>query len=83
MQCPQCQGTGEVQGTMGMKLQLFRSRKGKSVREVSEATDISITSISSMERDTARNPSLAHVITLAKYYNTKVDDLITEENGDG
>ena len=83
MQCPQCNGTGQVRGTLGMKLLMFKARKKKTSKEVCDEVGISASSLNSLERDAAKNPSLQMVMALAKYYNTTIDDLVQEEEANG
>ena len=81
MECPHCHGTGQIKATLGMKLKAFRSVKGAKVEAVATATGLSTSMISSLENDNSKNPGLNAIVTLAKYYNASVDDLISE-NGD-
>ena len=78
MTCPSCQGSGEIEGTLGARLRLIRQAKGLTIRDVEEATSLSNATVSQIETGRNKGPSIHRVKELADFYGVKIDELLQD-----
>ncbi|WP_344356105.1 helix-turn-helix domain-containing protein [Brachybacterium phenoliresistens] len=68
-------GDGDPLAALGPHLRALRTRREATLREVSEATGISVSTLSRLESG-GRRPSLELLMPLAKVYGVSLDELV-------
>lgn len=61
---------------MRNNLRILMARDKKTLQDISEATGLSLSALSSIKREATKNPDSQTLIKIAKYFNVTLDELV-------